>query len=281
MPSSVKMRTLLETGVHFGHRTNRWDPKMDEFIFTARNGIHIIDLQQTLVNLNEYYDMVRDIIADGGSVLFCGTKRQAQETIEQEARRCGMPYVNQRWLGGTLTNWKTIRSRIETMKQLEKDREEGVFELLTKKEALINERKIQKLLIRLGGLRDMKRIPDLVIIVDTEREHTAVHEANILNIPILGIVDTNANPDHIDYIIPGNDDAMRSIRLLVGAMADAVLEGKAIRKGGDIDDGIDVDDISSPVVDFGDNADDEELLGESTLKKLRNSKLDFDEDDDE
>ncbi len=281
MPSSVKMRTLLETGVHFGHRTNRWDPKMDEFIFTARNGIHIIDLQQTLVNLNEYYDMVRDIIADGGSVLFCGTKRQAQETIEQEARRCGMPYVNQRWLGGTLTNWKTIRSRIETMKQLEKDREEGVFELLTKKEALINERKIQKLLIRLGGLRDMKRIPDLVIIVDTEREHTAVHEANILNIPILGIVDTNANPDHIDYIIPGNDDAMRSIRLLVGAMADAVLEGKAIRKGGDIDDGIDVDDVSSPVVDFGDNADDEELLGESTLKKLRNSKLDFDEDDDE
>ena len=236
MPSSVKMRTLLETGVHFGHRTNRWNPKMDEFIFTSRNGIHIIDLQQTLVNLNEYYDMVRDIIADGGSVLFCGTKRQAQETIEQEAKRCGMPFVNQRWLGGTLTNWKTIRSRIETMKQLEKDREEGVFELLTKKEALINERKIQKLQIRLGGLRDMKRIPDLVIIVDTDREHTAVHEANILRIPILGIVDTNGNPDTVDYIIPGNDDAMRSIRLLVGAMADAVLEGKAIRKGGAIDD---------------------------------------------
>src|SRR5690606_13082362 len=142
--------------------------------------------QQTLVNLNEYYDMVRDIIADGGTVLFCGTKRQAQETIEQEAKRCGMPYVNQRWLGGTLTNWKTIRSRIETMKQLEKDREEGVFDLLTKKEALINERKIQKLQIRLGGLRDMKRIPDLVILVDTDREHTAVHEANILRIPILG-----------------------------------------------------------------------------------------------
>ncbi|MEO1287321.1 MAG: 30S ribosomal protein S2 [Chloroflexota bacterium] len=225
MPSPVKMRTLLETGVHFGHRTNRWNPKMDEFIFTARNGIHIIDLQQTLVNLNEYYDMVRDLIADGGSVLFCGTKRQAQETIEQEARRCGMPYVNQRWLGGTLTNWKTIRSRIDTMKQLEKDREEGVFELLTKKEALINERKIQKLQIRLGGLRDMRRVPDMVIIVDTDREHTAVHECNILKIPILGIVDTNANPDSIDYIIPGNDDAMRSIRLLVGAMADAVLEG--------------------------------------------------------
>jgi len=281
MPSSVKMRTLLETGVHFGHRTNRWNPKMDEFIFTARNGIHIIDLQQTLVNLNEYYDMVRDIIADGGSVLFCGTKRQAQETIEVEARRCGMAYVNQRWLGGTLTNWKTIRSRIDTMKQLEKDREEGVFELLTKKEALINERKIAKLQIRLGGLRDMKRIPDMLIIVDTEREHTAVHEANILGIPILGIVDTNANPDQIDYIIPGNDDAMRSIRLLVGAMADAVLEGKAIRKGGNIDEGLDDDQPVTRAYDFDDDAGDEDLLGESTLKKLRGSKLDFDEDDDD
>ncbi|MGJ3239379.1 MAG: 30S ribosomal protein S2 [Anaerolineae bacterium] len=281
MPSPVKMRTLLETGVHFGHRVNRWNPKMDEFIFTARNGIHIIDLQQTLVNLNEYYDMVRDLIADGGTVLFCGTKRQAQETIEVEAKRCGMPYVNQRWLGGTLTNWKTIRSRIETMKQLEQDREEGLFELLTKKEALINERKIQKLQIRLGGLRDMKRIPDLLIIVDTDREHTAVHEANILRIPILGIVDTNANPDVIDYIIPGNDDAMRSISLLVGAMADAVLEGKAIRKGGDIDDDTDDDEPSGRVVDFDDDADDEDLLGASTLSKLRNTNLDFDDDDDD
>lgn len=279
MPSSIKMRTLLETGVHFGHRTNRWNPKMDEFIFAARNGIHIIDLQQTLVNLNEYYDMVRDIITDGGSVLFVGTKRQAQETIEQEAKRCGMSFVNQRWLGGTLTNWKTIRSRIETMKQLEKDREEGLFELLTKKEALINERKIKKLQIRLGGLRDMKRIPNMIIMVDTEREHTAVHEANILRIPILGIVDTNANPDSIDYIIPGNDDAMRSIRLLVGAMADAVLEGKAIRKGGDIDSGIPVDATAANVPDFGEDAGDEDLLGESTLKKLRDSKLDFDEDE--
>ena len=281
MPSSVKMRTLLETGVHFGHRTNRWNPKMDEFIFTARNGIHIIDLQQTLVNLNEYYDMVRDIIADGGTVLFVGTKRQAQETIEQEARRCGMSFVNQRWLGGTLTNWKTIRSRIDTMKQLEKDREEGVFDLLTKKEALIYERKIAKLQIRLGGLRDMKRIPDLLIMVDTEREHTAVHEANILKIPILGIVDTNANPDQIDYIIPGNDDAMRSIRLLVGAMADAVLEGKAIRKGGNIDEDLDDDEPASRVPDFDDDAGDEDLLGESTLKKLRGASLDFDDEDED
>lgn len=279
MPSSVKMRTLLETGVHFGHRTNRWNPKMDEFIFTARNGIHIIDLQQTLVNLNEYYDMIRDIISDGGSVLFVGTKRQAQETIEQEAKRCGMSFVNQRWLGGTLTNWKTIRSRIDTMKQLEKDREEGLFELMTKKEALINERKIKKLQIRLGGLRDMKRVPNMVIMVDTEREHTAVHEANILRIPILGIVDTNANPDQIDYIIPGNDDAMRSIRLLVGAMADAVLEGHAIRKGGDIDSGIQATEAAASVPDFGEDAGDEDLLGESTLKKLRDTKLDFDDDE--
>lgn len=281
MPSSVKMRTLLETGVHFGHRTNRWNPKMDEFIFTSRNGIHIIDLQQTLVNLNEYYDMVRDIVADGGTVLFCGTKRQAQETIENEAQRCGMPYVSQRWLGGTLTNWKTIRSRIDTLKELEKDREEGVFELLTKKEALINERKIAKLQLRLGGLRDMKRRPNMIIVVDSDREYTAVKEANILKIPVLGIVDTNANPDVVDYIIPGNDDAMRSIRLLVGAMADAVLEGKAIRKGGAIDDDAGYDEPQEAVSDFDDDAEDEDLLGESTLKKLRDTKLDFDDDEDD
>lgn len=281
MPSSIKMRTLLETGVHFGHRTNRWNPKMDEFIFTSRNGIHIIDLQQTLVNLNEYYDMVRDIIADGGTVLFCGTKRQAQETIEQEARRCGMPYVNQRWLGGTLTNWQTIRSRIDTLKQLEKDREEGIFDLLTKKEALINERKIAKLQLRLGGLRDMKRRPNLLIVVDTDREHTAVKEANVLKIPVLGIVDTNANPDVVDYIIPANDDAMRSIRLLVGAMAEAVLEGKAIRKGGAIDDDIDFDTEVQSSQDFGSEMDDDDLLGEATLKKLRDDQLDFDEDDED
>ncbi|MEL6307650.1 MAG: 30S ribosomal protein S2 [Chloroflexota bacterium] len=282
MPSSIKMRTLLETGVHFGHRTNRWNPKMDEFIFTSRNGIHILDLQQTIVNLNAYYDMVRDLIADGGSVLFCGTKRQAQETIEVEAARCGMPYVNQRWLGGTLTNWQTIRSRIDTMKELEQQREEGIFDLLTKKEALINERKIAKLQHRLGGLRDMKRRPDMLIIVDTEREDTAVHEANILGIPVLGIVDSNANPDVVDYIIPANDDAMRSIRLLVGAMADAVLEGKAIRKGGAIDDNAGYEEEEDVVVsDFDDDADDEELLGESTLKKLRNTKIDFDDDDED
>lgn len=283
MPSSIKMRTLLETGVHFGHRTTRWNPKMDEFIFTARNGIHIIDLQQTLANINEYYDMVRDIVADGGSVMFVGTKRQAAETIQREANRCGMPYVNTRWLGGTMTNWSTIRSRIETLKQLERDREGGLFEKITKKEALMNERKIEKLQLRLGGLRDMKRLPEMLIVVDTEREHTAVKEANILNIPVLGIVDTNANPDVIDYIIPGNDDAMRSIRLMVGAMAEAVLEGKAIRKGGAIDD-VAEEVVQMNVPEFDDDADDEALLGESTraaMQRLRTSSLDLDGDDDD
>lgn len=277
MASSVKMKQLLETGVHFGHRTNKWDPKMDEFIFTSRNGIHIIDLQQTLANLHEYYDMVRELVTDGGIVLFLGTKRQAQETIEKEAQRCGMPYVNKRWLGGTMTNWRTISSRIDTLKELEQLREEGQFDLLTKKEALMNERKIEKLNDRLGGLRDMKRLPDLLVVVDTEREDTAVHEANILDIPVLGIVDTNANPDVIDYIVPANDDAMRSIRLLVSAVADAVLEGKAIRKGGAIDEASDYEEAYEPY-EYDEDASDEELLGEATLKKLREARL-YDEDE--
>jgi len=195
MPSSVKMRTLLETGVHFGHRTNKWNPKMDEFIFTSRNGIHIIDLQQTLVNLNEYFDMVRDLIADGGTVLFVGTKRQAAETIQREAERCGMSYVNTRWLGGTMTNWTTIRSRIDTLKKLTKMREEEDYGGLTKKEILMQERELEKLELRLGGLRDMKRLPDLLIVVDPTREDTAVMEANKLNIPVLALADTDSDPD--------------------------------------------------------------------------------------
>jgi small subunit ribosomal protein S2 len=279
MPSPVKMRTLLETGVHFGHRTNKWNPKMAEFIFTARNGIHIIDLQQTLANLNEYYDMVRDLVADGGTVLFVGTKRQAQETIEEQAKRCGMGYVNTRWLGGTLTNFRTIRSRIETLKKLENDRDSGQFDKLTKKEAMMNERKIEKLQARLGGLRDAKKMPEMLIIVDTERETTAVHEANILRIPILGIIDTNGDPDVVDYIIPGNDDAMRSIRLLVSALAEAVIEGKAIRKGGDTEETAEEVAAAGAVkYDFGDDAEDEDLLGASTLSKLRGRKLDFEEE---
>lgn len=279
MPSTVKMKTLLETGVHFGHRTTKWNPKMDEFIFTARNGIHIIDLQVTLRNINRYHDLIAELVADGGIVLFVGTKRQAAETIAREAERCGMPYVNTRWLGGTLTNWRTIRSRIDTLKGLERDREAGKFDRLTKKEALMNERKIEKLQLRLGGLRDMKRRPDLLVVIDTEREDTAVKEANILGIPVLGIVDTNANPDVIDYIVPGNDDAMRSIRVLVSAMADAVQEGKAMRQSDLVDEDDDFEEDAG-YVDYDEDASDEDLLGESTLRKLRNQRL-FDEDDDE
>lgn len=278
MPSAVKMRTLLETGVHFGHRTNKWNPKMNEFIFTQRNGIHIIDLQITLKNLNVFHDMIAKMIAEGGTVLFVGTKRQAQEIVRREAGRCGMPYVTYRWLGGTLTNWKTIRSRIDTLTQLEKRRDAGEFDRLTKKEALVLERKISKLQLRLGGIREMKRIPDMLIAVDAEREHTAVKEANILKIPVMALIDTDANPDMVDHILPANDDAMRSIRLLIGALADAVLEGHNLRQS--------AADEEEQDTFFASDYDDEELddaalLGESTLAKLRDSKLFDDEDDGE
>jgi len=276
MPSNIKMRELLETGVHFGHRTTKWNPKMDEFIFTARNGIHIIDLQQTLRYVNRYYDEITQVVRRGGTVLFVGTKRQAAETIAQQAARCGMPYVNTRWLGGTLTNWRTIRSRIDTLKKLEKQREAGDFERLTKKEALMNQRKIEKLQLRLGGLRDMKTVPQLIVVVDTEREETAVKEANILRIPVLGIADTNANPDKLDYIVPANDDAMRAIKLIVSAFADAVLEGRAGRD--EPEEEIFVQDTTNIVID--DDSSDEDLLGKATLDKLRNQSLFDDEDED-
>lgn len=278
MPSAVKMRTLLETGVHFGHRTNKWNPKMDEFIFTERNGIHIIDLQITLKNLNNFHDKIAELVGNGGTVLFVGTKRQAQEIVQREADRCGMPYVNYRWLGGTLTNWKTIRSRIDTLKQLEKRREDGEFERLTKKEALVLERKIAKLQLRLGGIRNMKRIPDMLVVVDAEREHTAVKEANILRIPVMALVDTNADPDQVDHILPANDDAMRSIRLLIGALADAVIEGHHIRQSAGEEEEVD-DNLFVSAYDDDDVAD-EDLLGEATLAKLRDAKL-FDDDDDD
>ena len=269
MPSAVRMRTLLETGVHFGHRTNKWNPKMDEFIFTKRNGIHIIDLQITLRNLNSFHDMIAEKVAEGGSVLFVGTKRQAQEIVQREAARCGMPYVNYRWLGGTLTNWKTIRSRIDTLMQLEKRRDAGEFDRLTKKEGLVLQRKINKLQLRLGGIREMKKTPDLLIVVDAEREHTAVKEANILKIPVLALVDTNANPDLVDHILPANDDAMRSIRLLIGALADAVMEGHNLRQSAGLEE-----EEETQVTDvYADDLSDEELLGESTLAKLRDTSL--------
>jgi len=274
MPSAVNMRTLLETGVHFGHRTNKWNPKMDEFIFTQRNGIHIIDLQITLKNLHSFHDKLADLVAGGGSVLFVGTKRQAQEIVQREADRCGMPYVNYRWLGGTLTNWKTIRSRIDTLKQLEQRRDAGEFDRLTKKEGLVLERKIAKLQLRLGGIREMQRVPDLLIVVDAEREYTAVKEANILKIPVMALVDTNADPDMVDHILPANDDAMRSIRLLIGALADAVIEGHNLRQSA----GIEEEEEEAFVDAFDEELADEDLLGESTLAKLRDTKL-FGEDE--
>ena len=270
----VSMKSLLETGVHFGHRSRKWNPKMKPYIFTERNGIHIIDLQQTIVFIDEIYAVVRDTIADGGSIFFVGTKRQAQETIASEATRCGMPYVNQRWLGGTLTNWRTVRGRLETMKLLERQREEGAFDQLTKKERLLLDRKMEKLELRFGGMRNMSRLPDLVFVVDVRREETAVKEANILHLPVIALVDTNCDPDPIDFVIPANDDAIRAIKLLTAKMADAVMEGIAMRKARS-----DEDEIEEADVDFteamGDIDDDEAYLGESTLAKLRSGDLAF------
>jgi small subunit ribosomal protein S2 len=274
------MKALLETGVHFGHRTTKWNPKMRPYIFTERNGIHILDLQQTLVNLNTYYDLVRDTVANGGTVLFVGTKRQAQEAVASEGERASMPYINHRWLGGTLTNWRTIRDRIDTLKKLEKRRDAGDFEMLSKKEALTLDRKIEKLQLRLGGIRDMKKLPDIIIIVDTKREATAVKEANTLNIPVLALADTNSNPDEIDYIIPANDDAVRAIKLLVGALADAVIEGRGMRKADDVDEEVLADDIDLSQYANTDDDSDEAYLGASTLAKLKSANL-FDEDSDE
>ena len=277
--SVVSMKALLETGVHFGHRARKWNPKMKPYIFTERNGIHIIDLQQTIVYIDEIYNLVRDTVADGGTILFVGTKRQAQDAIASEAQRCGMPYVNQRWLGGTLTNWRTMRSRLETMKQLERQRDEGLFENLTKKERLLLDRKMEKMELRFGGLRNMSRLPDLVFIVDVRREETAVKEANILKIPVIAMVDTNCDPDPIDYIIPANDDAIRAIKLLTKMIADAVLEGIALRKAR-----VDDEEITEEEADFieaieAEDGDDEAYLGEATLAKLRDGALDFDDDE--
>jgi small subunit ribosomal protein S2 len=224
------MKALLEAGVHFGHRTRRWNPKMKPYIFTERNGIHIIDLQQTLHRLEEAYALVRETVKDGGTVLFAGTKKQAQETIRQEADRCGMPYVNQRWLGGTLTNYRTIRLRIDYMTNLEQRKMRGEFERLPKKEVLDLDREMVKLERRIGGLRKMYRLPEILFVADTHHEDLAVKEARTLNIPIIAMVDTNSDPDPIDYPIPSNDDAIRAIKLIAGKIADAVIEGQHMRE---------------------------------------------------
>jgi len=253
---------------------------MKPYIFTERNGIHIIDLQQTSKLLNQAYNVIRDIVANGGTVLFVGTKRQAQETIAEEAVRCGMPYVTERWMGGTLTNWNTMHARIQEMERLEKMRDNNELEHLTKKEGLLIGREIIRLQTRLEGLRTMKRRPDLLFIIDVGREDSAVREANLLNIPIVALVDTNCNPQNIDYVIPSNDDAIRAIKLLVSKVADAVLEGKAMRKEDDMDEreaAAEADegkDVRKPArkVDLDDELDEEDLLGESTLAKLNVSR---------
>jgi small subunit ribosomal protein S2 len=264
--AGVTMKALLEAGVHFGHRTQRWDPKMKPFIFTERNGIHIIDLQQTIIRLEQAYNMVRDAVAEGGTMVFVGTKKQAQENLAQAAESCGMPYVNERWLGGTLTNWQTIKQRISYLLELEQRRDTGDLERLPKKEALKLEQLIEKLNRRLGGLKHMTRVPDLLFVVDVRREAIAVKEGNILEIPVLAMVDTNCNPDPIDLVIPSNDDAIRAIKLIVNHMADAVNEGLQIRQALHADEGV---------------REDEKYLGAATLAKVRSGEFDEDEFEEE
>ncbi len=222
--SVISMKQLLEAGVHFGHQTRRWNPKMAPYIFTERNGIYIIDLQKTSRKVDEAYAAVKEIAAEGGKVLFVGTKKQAQETMKSEADRCGMYYVNNRWLGGMLTNFKTIRSRVARMVELEKMEEEGTFEVLPKKEVMILKGELEKLQKNLNGIRDMVELPDLIFIVDPRKERIAIQEAHILGIPTVGIVDTNCDPEEIDFVIPGNDDAIRAVKLIAGMIADAVIE---------------------------------------------------------
>ncbi|QQK07685.1 30S ribosomal protein S2 [Miniphocaeibacter halophilus] len=220
----VSMKSLLEAGVHFGHQTRRWNPKMEKFIFTERNGIYIIDLQKTVKQIEEAYNYIRDIVADGGKVLFVGTKKQAQEAIETEAKRSGQPYVSQRWLGGMLTNYKTIKSRIRRLRELEDMEENGTFAVLPKKEVIQLRHEKDRLEKFLGGIKDMNGLPDVLFVIDPKKEKIAVHEAHILGIPVVGVVDTNTDPDDVDIPIPGNDDAIRAVKLITGVVANAVIE---------------------------------------------------------
>ncbi len=261
----VPMKSLLESGVHFGHRTHKWHPAMKPYIFTERNGIHIIDLQKTSKALDTAYNVVRDTVAGGGVVLFVGTKRQAQETIQLEATRSSMPYVTARWLGGTLTNWRTIRQRINELERLERMRDSGDFGRITKKEGLILMREIERLEGLLSGVRKLVRPPDMLFVVDVSREATAIHEANLLNIPVVAMVDTNCDPSNVDYVIPSNDDAIRAIKLVVGKIADAAMEGLGARKEEIVEE--EVRTVARAAVEEAELSD-EELLGEATLAKL-------------
>lgn len=234
--SVISMKQLLEAGVHFGHQTRRWNPKMKEYIFTERNGIYIIDLQKTVKKVDEAYYFVRDIAMNGESILFVGTKKQAQESIEQEAKRCEMYFVNQRWLGGMLTNFKTIQGRIAQLRKIEKMEADGDFALLPKKEVIKLKAEQEKLEKNLGGIKDMKKLPGAMFVVDPRKEHIAIMEARALGIPVVAIVDTNCDPEEVDYAIPGNDDAIRAVKLIASKMADAVLEGKQGEQMEDNDD---------------------------------------------
>mgnify|MGYP004616862859 FL=1 len=222
----VAMKQLLEAGVHFGHQTRRWDPKMAEYIFQARNGIHIIDLQKTSRKIDEAYAFVKEQVEEGKTVLFVGTKKQAQECMKEAALSCGMFYIDQRWLGGMLTNFKTIRTRVERLKKLEAMEQDGTFEVLPKKEVIVLKKEMAKLETNLGGIKDMEELPGVIFIVDSKKEAIAIQEAKKLNIPVVGLVDTNCSPEDIDYIIPGNDDAIRSVKLIAQVIANAVIEGK-------------------------------------------------------
>lgn len=222
--SIISMKQLLEAGVHFGHQTRRWNPKMAPYIYTERNGIYIIDLQKTVVMIDEAYAKIKEIVADGGSILFVGTKKQAQDSIKMEAERCGMFYVNERWLGGMLTNFKTIKSRINRLREIERMSEDGTFDVLPKKEVIQLRKEWDKLEKNLGGIKNMKKLPDAIFVVDPKKERICIQEAHNLGIPLIGIVDTNCDPEELDYVIPGNDDAIRAVKLIVSKMADAVIE---------------------------------------------------------
>ena len=221
--SVISMKQLLEAGVHFGHQTRRWNPKMAEYIYTERNGIYIIDLQKSVNKVDEAYNAIYDVAAQGGTILFVGTKKQAQDAVKSEAERCGMFYVNERWLGGMLTNFKTIQSRINRLKEIETMEEDGTFDVLPKKEVIKLKKEQEKLQKNLGGIKEMKRIPDAIFVVDPKKEAICVEEAHILGIPLIGIVDTSCDPEELDYVIPGNDDAIRAVKLIVSKMADAVI----------------------------------------------------------
>ncbi|MEC2110466.1 30S ribosomal protein S2 [Bacillus stercoris] len=232
--SVISMKQLLEAGVHFGHQTRRWNPKMKRYIFTERNGIYIIDLQKTVKKVEEAYNFTKNLAAEGGKILFVGTKKQAQDSVKEEAQRSGMYYVNQRWLGGTLTNFETIQKRIKRLKDIEKMQENGTFDVLPKKEVVQLKKELERLEKFLGGIKDMKDLPDALFIIDPRKERIAVAEARKLNIPIIGIVDTNCDPDEIDVVIPANDDAIRAVKLLTSKMADAILEAKQGEEGAEV-----------------------------------------------